>query len=212
MRFALTPLGALFVLPLLLLACGGSDGTDAGPVDRGLAFDAGESGAFLVRFETTAGEFVVVGRPDWAPLAAARFREMAEADFFVGNKFFQVTSNPAIAQFGYAANPDDNDNFNFIVDEPRTQQNLRGRLAMAPEMSVANTRSTLMYVNRGDNPGFDQAGFAPFGEIMTGLDAIDAINGQYGDTVDTDRVRAEGDAYLDADFPDLDEITGVEVL
>jgi len=42
--------------------------------------------------------------PDWAPLGAARFKELIEGNFFKANRFFRVIDS-FMAQFGIHANP-----------------------------------------------------------------------------------------------------------
>ena len=71
-----------------------------------VAAAAGDEGDYKVRFETItpAGSFVLQIHSDWAPLGAARFRELVEDRFFDGASFFRVIPR-FMAQFGIAANP-----------------------------------------------------------------------------------------------------------
>lgn len=74
-----------------------------------------------------------------------------------------------------------------------------------------NSRSTQLFINFGDNSGLDGQGFAPFGFVdEADMHIVDRIYSQYGDAAgpqssghgpDQGRVEAEGNAYLEADFP-----------
>ena len=60
---------------------------------------------FQVRFQTTAGDFVVEARRDWAPRGVDRFYNLVREGFYDGVRFFRVIEG-FMAQFGIAADPD----------------------------------------------------------------------------------------------------------
>ena len=59
---------------------------------------------FRVRFETTAGPFVVHVHPEWAPRGATQFRELVEAGFYDDCRFFRVMPD-FVVQFGINGDP-----------------------------------------------------------------------------------------------------------
>ena len=64
---------------------------------------------FRVKFEvsTTKGEkeFTVLVHEDWAPIGAARFKELVEEKFYDDTRFFRVLPT-FMVQFGLNGNPD----------------------------------------------------------------------------------------------------------
>ena len=67
-------------------------------------------------------------------------------------------------------------------------------------------------MNFRDNSNLDGSGFAPFGEVIEGMDAVDAIYTGYGegpprgDGPYAAMAQARGNEYLDAEFPELTQI------
>ena len=63
-----------------------------------------------------------------------------------------------------------------------------------------------------DNAALDGEGFAPFGEVIEGMDVVDAFYAEYGDGPPRGdgpyqaMAAARGNEYLDADFPELTRI------
>src|SRR5213078_4059259 len=95
------------------------------------------------------------------------------------------------------------------------QSNARGFLTFAMQggPSGADSRTTQVFINFGDNSGLDAQGFAPFGKVSgKGMDVVDKIYSGYGEGApsgrgpDQGRLQGEGNAYLMKDFPKLDYI------
>ncbi len=187
-------------------------GTDAGGEDTGSADTGGPDtgagdGVFLVDFVTTAGDFTVEVHPDWAPLGAARFRELIEAEYFDECRFFRVLPG-FVAQFGMNGDPATNAEWaaRTITDDPVVESNLRGMVTYA-KTSAPNSRNTQLFINYADNRRLDAQGFAPFARIIgDGMDAVDAITGEYGMMPSQGQIAARGNAYLDESFPNLDYV------
>src|SRR5688500_12061247 len=59
---------------------------------------------YRVRFETSAGDFVVEVHREWAPFGADRFYNLARHGFFDDQRFFRVREG-FIAQFGLSGDP-----------------------------------------------------------------------------------------------------------
>ena len=78
-----------------------------------------------------------------------------------------------------------------------------------------NTRTTQIFINLGDNTSLDAQGFAPFGIVVEGMDVVEKFYTGYGDPPrgpDQGRIAAEGKAYLDKNFPQLDSIKTAKIV
>ncbi len=160
---------------------------------------------FDVHFDTTAGSFTVRIDPEWAPQGAARLRELVEQKVLDGCRFFRVVPD-FIVQFGINGDPQVAAQWRnaAIPDDPVTQSNRRGTLTFAT--AGPNTRTSQLFINYGDNTFLDRQGFAPIGEVVEGMEVVDAIHAGYGEKPDQTRIQREGNAYLEAEFPKLDYI------
>ncbi len=187
----------------------GTPGVDAGPSDAGgtCVVTGDTSGVYTVELATTAGPVVLEVHPEWAPNGAARFAELIEARFYEGATFFRVVPD-FVVQFGISGDPSVNATWrsSTITDDPVVESNTRGMVTFA-QTAAPNSRTTQLFVNYGDNSFLDSMGFAPFARVTSGMENVDAINAEYGELPDQSRIQAEGDAYLDAQFPNLDRIT-----
>jgi peptidyl-prolyl cis-trans isomerase A (cyclophilin A) len=98
-----------------------------------------------------------------------------------------------------------------ITDDPVVQSNARGYVTFA-KSSAPNSRTTQLFVNLVDNYNLDASGFAPFGRVVEGMEVVDRLYTGYGDSPPNGRgptqpqINAEGNAYLQRDFPELDYI------
>lgn len=198
-------------------------GLPAGACDDGRALRDPSPGAlaeaapdsFAVRFETSAGDFVVRFRRDWSPLAVDRVHYLARHGFFEGARFFRV--NPRVVQFGYSGEPALDSVWRTLPlpDEPVRASNLRGAVSFA--RAGPDTRDFQLFVNRVDNPQYDtccDGGFPPVGEVVEGMGTVDRIMDVYGELEPgaQGRIYAEGNAYLRERYPALDSILTVGVV
>ena len=117
-----------------------------------------------------------------------------------------------IVQFGLSANPSVNKAWANakISDDPVTQSNKTGTLTFAT--AGPGTRTTQLFINYADNGGLDSQGFAPFGQVTSGMEVVTAIYSTYGERPDQGSITNEGKAYLDKTFPKLDRILSATVI
>ncbi|MEN8152233.1 MAG: peptidylprolyl isomerase [Planctomycetota bacterium] len=164
-----------------------------------------------VRFETTAGNFVVAVHPDWAPLGAQRFLELVKEGYYDGAGFYRVLSG-FVVQFGIAAEPSKTARWKDqkIKDDPVRQSNSQGRITFA-KTSSPNSRTTDVFINLGNNGNLDAQGFAPFGEVVSGMDRVFRISSAHGQTPDQAELRRLGNAYLQR-FPKIDYIRNATIV
>mmetsp|Transcript_32244 Transcript_32244/g.70630 ORF Transcript_32244/g.70630 Transcript_32244/m.70630 type:complete len:245 (+) Transcript_32244:75-809(+) len=164
--------------------------------------------------QNTASSFTVAVHPEWAPLGAQRFKELVDTHFLDNSCFFRVVPN-FMAQFGLAADPSVTAKWqgSDLKDDPTKVSNTRGRLTFAN--AGPDTRTTQMFVNFKDNSFLDNQHFAPFAEVVSGMDVVDRIYSGYGEGApsgngpDQGRVSAEGQSYLSQSFPALSCIKSV---
>jgi peptidyl-prolyl cis-trans isomerase A (cyclophilin A) len=161
---------------------------------------------FRAAFDTSAGPFVVLVHRSWAPKGADRFYNLVKYGFFDNCRFFRVVSN-FMVQFGINGDPTIQAPWNRanLQDDPVTQSNKRGMVTFA-QMTVPNTRTTQVFINFKDNSFLDRQRFAPFGEVISGMEAVDKINAQYGEQPSQELIQRQGNAYLTKQFPRLDYV------
>jgi peptidyl-prolyl cis-trans isomerase A (cyclophilin A) len=173
---------------------------------------------FKARFETSKGSFVMEVHRDWAPSGADRFYYLVKNGFYDDTRFFRAIDG-FMVQFGLSGDPKLSGVWRdkYIYDDSVKQSNKRGFVTYAK--GGANTRTTQVFINFGDNGrSLDSQGFAPFAQVVEGMDVVDQIYKGYGDGAprgqgpDQSRIRTEGNAYLDKDFPQLDKITKTSIV
>jgi peptidyl-prolyl cis-trans isomerase A (cyclophilin A) len=166
---------------------------------------------FHAKFTTTRGDFVVEVTRAWAPRGADRFYNLVKYHFFDSAAFFRVVPG-FVVQFGISPRPDIARVWQAanIPDDPVMQGNARGTLTFAT--AGPNTRTTQLFINLGNNANLDGQGFSPFGKVTSGMEVVDQIYSEYGESPDQGRIQGEGKAYLDKEFPKLDTIKTAVVL
>ena len=166
---------------------------------------------FRASFETTQGDFTVEVHREWAPYGADRFYNLVRAGYYDDTRFFRVVVD-FVASWGIHGHPQISAAWErrSILDDEAKVPNIRGRLSFAHH--GPNTRTTTVFVNLRDNPSMDESGFAPFAEVVEGMDVVGRLHAGYGDAPPRGdgplqaHVRTYGNAYLDRDFPDLDSV------
>jgi peptidyl-prolyl cis-trans isomerase A (cyclophilin A) len=172
---------------------------------------------FHVRFVTSKGPFTVKVTRAWAPNGADRFYNLVRNRFYDGASFFRVVQG-FVVQFGLSAHPDVSKAWREarIQDDPVVQSNKRGFLTYA--MAGANTRTTQLFINLVDNTRLDGMGFAPFGEVTSGMEIVEQLYSGYGDGAPRGNgpqqglIQERGRDYLAKDFPLLDSIRTARIV
>jgi len=168
---------------------------------------------FNVRLETSKGNIVIEIHRDWSPIGVDHFYNLVRAGYYDQARFFRVVKD-RWTQFGINGDPRISSVWKnrTIPDEPRRASNTRGTLAYA--FAVPNGRTTQIFFNTRDNsPTHDVEPFVPFAKVVEGLDVMDSLYSEYGET-SGGGIRAgrqaplfeEGNAYLSREFPKLDYI------
>jgi len=165
--------------------------------------------SYKVKFDTSKGVFVLQINRDWAPNGADRFYNLVKNGYYDNVRFFRVISG-FMVQFGINGDPKLNPVWRQarIQDDTVKQSNKRGNITFAT--SGPNSRTTQVFINFKDNAGLDGQGFAPFGSVISGMNVVDQLYAGYGEGApsgrgpDQGRTQAEGNAYLQKDFPQLD--------
>jgi cyclophilin family peptidyl-prolyl cis-trans isomerase len=125
--------------------------------------------AYRVKFDVSVpsgdASFTMKIDPDWAPIGAERFKQLVQAKFYDGCRFFRVIPG-FMAQIGINGDPAVSAEWRSktILDEPVLKSNLRGYVSFA-KTGAPNSRTTQFFINYGDNSRLDGMGFAPFGVI-----------------------------------------------
>jgi peptidyl-prolyl cis-trans isomerase A (cyclophilin A) len=167
--------------------------------------------SYKVQFDTSKGPFVIEVHRDWAPNGADRFYNLVKNGFYDNARFFRVVSG-FMVQFGINGDPKVSAVWREarIKDDPVKQSNGRGTITFAT--AGPNTRTTQVFINFADNSRLDSQGFAPFGKVVSGMNAVDALYSDYGEGAPNgrgpsqERIQREGNAYLTHDFANMDYI------
>ena len=142
--------------------------------------------AQTVKIETILGDIVVQLRPDWAPVTVENFMNYVNDGDYNNSYVHRSVPNFVIQGGGFnfidgvgGQVPTDS----AIINESSVEhKNLRGTISMARTSSY-NSATSQWFINVVDNPALngDGVGYAVFGEVISGMDVVDAINDlQYG--------------------------------
>ncbi|MGQ0649743.1 MAG: peptidylprolyl isomerase, partial [Gemmatimonadaceae bacterium] len=171
--------------------------------------------SFRVKFETSQGPFVARVRRELAPIGVDRFHALVRHGFFDGQRFFRVRDK-FIAQFGLHGDPAVIAAWRgrTMPDDPPRMKNRRGTMAYA--FTTTGTRSTQIYINLQDNERLNDEPFAPFAEIVEGVEVIDRLYAGYDESAGGGMragkqglIEHGGNTHLAANFPKLDYIRRV---
>ncbi len=193
---------------IALAACGTREKTPP-PATNAAAAAAPDS--FRVQFQTSRGPFTVDVTRSLAPRGADRFYHLVTIGYFKDIRFFRVVPG-FVVQFGMNGDPAVNARWakDTILDDPVKETNARGTLVFASR--GPNTRSNQLFINLADNARLDTQGFAPFGKVVDGMNVVDSIYSGYRQTPNQDAISAQGNTYLERNFPKLDYIESAKIV
>jgi peptidyl-prolyl cis-trans isomerase A (cyclophilin A) len=202
--------GALLVITLAACVNDGA-AQSSGPLGNPAALNEQSPATFQAAFDTSKGRFVVDVHREWAPIGADRFYNLVKNGFFDDVRFFRVIGGQ-LAQFGMHGDPRVQDAWRDadVQDDPVKHSNMRGTVSFASR--GPNTRTTQLFINLTDNRAYDRLGFAPFAEVVTGMDIVDSLYAGYEERPEQGLIDEEGNAYLTREFPNLDYIKKAAIL
>ncbi len=189
------------------VSCGGRGSQDpAGPAQ------------YKVRLETSKGSVLLLIHRDWAPIGADHFYHLVNIGFYDGNRFFRALRG-FVVQWGMNGDPTANKRWSDVTikDDPQKVSNKIGTVTFA-KGPQPDSRSTQVFINLGDNSRLDAQDFAPFGEVIQGMENIQSVYMDYGDGppggdgADQAAISSGGNAYLQEHFPKLDYIKTAKVV
>lgn len=167
-------------------------------------------GSFKVKLQATTGDIVIHVHRDWAPVGAHRFYELVKAGFYDECRFFRVIPN-FMVQFGISGDPQAQRRWDQnIQDDPVIKSNEKGYVTFAT--AGPNTRTTQVFINYKNNANLDRQGFAPFGEVIEGMQNAEAIFAEYLEEPDQGQITKRGNEYLNSKYPRLDYIKKAEII
>jgi cyclophilin family peptidyl-prolyl cis-trans isomerase len=161
------------------------------------------------------GKVIVRLHPEWAPIGVRRIKELTMDSFWDHCRAFRVLPN-FVVQLGINGDEKERrrrfDKYEHgpILDDPVKRSNERGTVTFA--MSGPNTRTTQIFFNKIDNSRLDDEMFAPFGEVVAGMENIDRIYSGYGELPDQGRIADQGNSYLDTNFPKLSYVKSAKLI
>ncbi len=198
---------AAIIAVSLLIAAGCSTEQQKKRMETKTAAPASPPAEYKVQVATSKGAFVVHVHRDWAPRGADRFYELVKMGYYDDSRFFRVVKN-FVVQFGLSKDPKVSQMIaqSPIADDPAMKSNMKGRLSFAK--LGPGSRTGQVFVNLRNNRILDDQGFAPFGEVIEGMDVVEKIYAGYGDYDGPNQAKmiSQGNSYLDRSFPRLDKL------
>jgi len=202
------------------------DGLPAGPEQE--AAVAPLLPSTVVQCETTTGPIRIIVHHSWAPLGAARFLEMVRDGFFSTRVALFRSVRNFICQTGIAGDPEVHAEWmkkGRIADDPQWLDLADDRPMKRGFLSFAgggkNTRETQFFFSFRDVHLGESPWEVPFAEVdgAKSYEAMDHWYTGYGEMVvfhghapDQGKLSQQGATYIDRDFPELDFITGCDVV
>jgi cyclophilin family peptidyl-prolyl cis-trans isomerase len=181
-------------------------------------FAAAAADSFDVEVETTRGTMLVRARRHWSPNGVDRLYALVRNHYFDSVGFHRVIRG-YVAQFGIHGDPAVTTAWRgrSVPDDTVRVVNQRGTLSFA--RGGPNSRTVQLYFNLVDNtPRLDtlnRIGFPPVGQVIRGIEILDALNSEYSSPgpdgpprapPDQGAISRDGNAYLRANYPRLDYI------
>ena len=136
----------------------------------------------IVIMETSKGTITIELWADKAPISVENFLRYTDNNFFDGMVFHRVIPGFMIQGGGFSPDMVQKSTYNAIKNEASASlPNSRGTLAMA-RTNVVDSATAQFFVNLVDNDNLNHTnetsrgfGYAVFGEVIEGMDVVDAI-------------------------------------
>ena len=202
-RLLINAAGAVIIVAAA--ACRPAGAQDAGGLRNPAALTEQAPAMFDAAFDTSKGRFVMHVQRDWAPIGADRFYNLVKSGFFDEVRFFRVVAGQ-LAQFGMHGDPAVGEAWRdaLVKDDPVRHGNTRGTVAFASR--GPDTRTTQLFISLRDNSAYDRLGFAPFAEVVSGMEVVDSLYAGDEERPVQGLIDSEGNAYLTREFPNLDYV------
>ncbi len=135
----------------------------------------------MITIKTNHGDIQVELFDEKSPITCENFRQYIEDGFFSNTIFHRVIPNFMIQGGGMDADMNQKTTRDPIKNEADNgEKNLRGTLAMARTADI-NSATSQFFINLRDNDFLDHGGrdfgYAVFGQVVDGMDVVDAIAG-----------------------------------
>ena len=132
-----------------------------------------------IKMETSEGDILLELDGRRAPITVANFLALVDDGYYDGTVFHRVIPNFMIQGGGMLADMSQKKTRAPIKNEADNGvSNRRGTLAMARTMDI-NSATAQFFINLRDNDFLDHGtrdfGYAVFGEVVDGMDVVDAI-------------------------------------
>ena len=149
----------------------------------------------VIQLETSMGVIEVELNRMRAPVTANNFLRYVLAGEYDGTIFHRVMPGFVVQGGGYTAEIEENTEHESIINESGNGlQNIRGSIAMA-RFNDPHSATRQFYFNMDNNtsldPNSNSWGYAVFGEVVAGmevLDAIEAVETAYSEALDAEDV------------------------
>ena len=163
-------------LMLTVVSAAAGQNASSGNLRNPAALKETSPATYKAKFDTTAGVFVIEVHRDWAPNGADRFYNLVKNGFYDNLRFFRVVPN-FMVQFGIHGDPAVQKNWvnATIPADPAKQSNQRGYITYAMSSAGPTSRTTQVFINFKNNAFLDGQGFAPFGQVVSGMDVVRKI-------------------------------------
>jgi cyclophilin family peptidyl-prolyl cis-trans isomerase len=133
----------------------------------------------MVVLETTSGEITVELYPEQAPATVENFLQYVDDGFFDGTVFHRVIPGFMVQGGGFSETMSQKPTRPSVKNEADNGlKNERGTLAMARTSDI-NSATSQFFINLVHNTFLDHGardfGYAVFGKVVDGMEAVDAI-------------------------------------
>ena len=214
----------IIFLPAFIYSCLSKKSQASLPFPNTINITTKTPDSFLVKFETTKGDFTMKARRYWSPVGTERFYQLVTNHFYDGNVIFRVAqakscSGAFVVQFGLANNALQNKAWDSatIIDEPVVVPQTAGGVVFA--RSGPHTRSAQVAIMVSPCAEMDTVsngsvkGFPTFAVVEEGMQVVKSFNAKYGNSIfDHEDSMLLGREYFDRAYPGLDRIVKTKIV